>query len=283
MTVADAHPGVESLVARCLLDPEFLRDATSNAAAALADRDLPPELLTELAELDLERVRQFAGFVTKVQNNHLWDPLPFTRALIKHYRIEIETFAAFHGRHVALRASCATRATRIAAFVEFLDERLAACGGHAGLRDMLRHERLRLELATVDHDAGAQATHAPVSPGEHPALVPVARSVIRVASFVYNPLEVAGIISRGELGYAELTASPVCLAYYAQPMSQKLRVIEIDELTAALLVRVDGHTAIGEIAASVAGEAPSRQLVAHVRPIFEALSDAGLIALRGAR
>lgn len=282
MTVAGAHANGESLVARCLLDPEFLRDAISDAATALAYRDLPPDLLLDLAELDLERVAQFAGFITKVQNNHLWEPLPFTRALMKHYRIEIDTFAAFQGRHLVLRASSASRATRIAAFAEFLDERLAARGWPPGLRDMLRHERLQLELATVERDDGATAADMPVAPGERHALVPVARKVMRVASFAYNPLEVAGIISRGELADAELTAAPVCLAYYAQPGSQQLRVLEIDELTAALLARVDGRAGIGEIAASVAGEAPSAQLAAHVRPIFDALSDAGIIVLCGA-
>jgi len=273
MTTAAADAGVESLVARCLLEPEFLR-----AVAAGEEAGLSAQQRRDLAELDLERVGQFAGFITKVQNNHLWEPLPFTRALMKHYGIEIETFAAFRARHLVLRAARASRDEKVAAFIEFLDERLAAADGLPGLRDILRHERLRMELATAGR-AAARHVDAPRPPG-FGALVPAARGVLRVASFAYDPLAIAATISRGALGAEELAAGPVCLAYVAG--AEGLRVLEVDELTAALLAHADGRRRVGEIVAIVAGEPVSEQLVARARPIFDAAEDAGVIVLRGA-
>jgi hypothetical protein len=282
MTAVSTHAGVEALVARCLLDPEFLRDAAVDGGAALTDRNLPPELLHDLAQLDLERVRQFAGFITKVQNNHLWKPFPFTRALMKYYGIEIETFAEFRGEHLALRATGASRDARIAAFADFLDERLGTRGGLPGLRDILRHERIGLELTTAAAPADSRFAREHNGPAGYAALVPAIRGVLRVATFTCNPIEIAATISRGEPGAVELEAGPVCLAYVGGPEAQQLRVLEIDELTAALLVRVDGRCSVGAIATSVAGETQSAQLVARVRPIFDAAQDAGIIALRGA-
>jgi hypothetical protein len=287
MSGAAVTTSVESLIARCLLDAAFLRDARADPARALAERNLGPEALPVLAAIDLSRVRQFAGFITKVQHNHLWESMPYTRSLMKHYGAEIEIFATFHGRHLDLRASHAPRTERLDAFGDFVDAYAAARDDVPGLRDILRHERIQMELrAQMSSMSGAvdplttSAPDAAGRPTRYASLVPAVLGALRVASFEHDPLAIAAAVSRGDLPDGVLSAPPNTLAYAARPAARQLRVLEIDALTAALLVQVNGRRSIRAIAARVTGRAAPAVPVSRLRPIFDAARDAGLITLQ---
>jgi hypothetical protein len=281
MTRPAAAAQVESLIARCLLDADFLRDANADPVNALAARNLTTEAAAELEALDLARVRQFAGFITKVQHNHLWELTPYTRALLKHYGIEIETFAAYHGRHLELRERGASRSEKDEAFFAFLDELAASRDDVPGLRDILRHERIVLELQRLRRglQEGGPGTAGEPRSERFAACVPSVRGVLRIAAFDCDPLAIAATVSRGALDSDGVSARPVTLAYSAQSHAREPAILEVDDLTAALLGAVDGRRSVRAVVARVAGRSAPDELVARVRPILDAAIDAGVLTL----
>ena len=268
---------VESLIARCLVDADFLRDAGADPAKAAANRNLPPDASADLEALDVARVRQFAGFITKVQHNHLWESTPYTRALLKHCGAEIETFASYHGRHLQLRAQHASRVEKDDAFFAFLDEYAASRNELRGLRDILRHERILLELERLRPglaETPPVATRTPFA-----TRVPVVRGALLVACFDCHPLEIAATISRGALASDGIAQRRVTLAYSAQSPTRHLVILEVDDLTAVVLTAIDGERSVRAVTEHVTGGTATDALVSRLRPVFDAATSAGLLNL----
>jgi hypothetical protein len=276
MSSAGATAAVESVLARCLLDADFLGAVSSDPAAALAGYDLDERTRGDLEALDFSKVRKFAGFITKVQHNYLWDPMPFTRALLKHHGVEIELFAAYHARHLELREEGASRPAKISSFLEFA-QAFVTERDYPGLREILLHERIRWELESLPPTG--TVPDARVDPGPLGKLVPHARGRVRVARFELSPLAIEQQLASGRFEPSELSAGKRDLAYWSDPGSEQLRILEIDELTAALVSEVDGKRSVRAVVARVAGRAADDETAERVRPVFEGLADAGLLAL----
>lgn len=140
---------INSFVARCLLDPGYLDRLARNPHDEIAALPVSTGTRTAIAGLDFERVRLFAGFISKVQHNDLWDDFPCTRSLLRYYRVELATFADYRAHHLELaRAGKPTRAAKTEAFLDFLESRLRRPVGpeYPGLLDVLTHERLHWEV-----------------------------------------------------------------------------------------------------------------------------------------
>jgi hypothetical protein len=275
--------GVDTILARCLLDPEFLRRVSNDPGGVLAAYDLDERARRDFESFDFGSVRNFAGFITKIQHNDLWESLPGTRSLLKHYEIEIETFTAYHPLHAGLRARRVPRDEKIAAFLDFLQARLAAKPHerYPGLRDVLVHERLTWEIRTrLSKEGDEGRTNGAASrSGRFDRLVPAVRGVARVGSFEFSPFAIAEQLAQGRFEPSGLSAKPHSLVYWGDPVSQQLRVFEVDEVTAAILREVDGRRSVGAVVRRatrrLGGEAPPSRF----RPLFETTADRGLLAL----
>lgn len=277
-----ATAAVESVLARCLLDADFLRAVGSDPAAALAGYDLDERTRRELVSLDVAKVRNFAGFVTKVQHNYLWDPMPFTRALLKHHGVEIELFAEYHARHLELRAQGASRAAKIDSFLDFVAAWVRA-DAHPGLREVLLHERIQWELESLDAAPGPKPTSSPGRPlPPFCELVPRVRGPVRIARFELSPFEIVDQLSNGRFDPTSLSAWSGTLAYWADPASERMRILEVDDLTAALVSEADGRRSVRGVVSRVGGRPADDELVDRVRPVFEGAVDVGLLALEAA-
>jgi hypothetical protein len=277
-----AGPGVDSILARCMLDAEFLAAVSADPERALEGYDLDERSRSDFTRLDFGRVRQFAGFITKVQHNHLWESIPFTRALLKHYGLEIAAFSAYHGTHLRLRAEGASRQEKSDAFFDFLD-RYASETARRGLRDILRHERLELELrqAGAPLEGSEPAACLDARPaGPFRLAVPAVRGVLRLGRFEFSPLAVASSLVDGTFREELLERRPHCLAYWVEPGSGTLRILEVDELTGALLEEVDGRRSVRTVVRRALRKVAAAAGVAELRPIFEAAADRGLLRLR---
>ncbi len=280
MSDTGVRAGVESVLARCLLDADFLRQVASDPDRALAPYDLDEKARADFAALDFRGVQNFAGFVTKIQHNDLWESLPFTRALLKYYGIEIEAFAAYHGVHLRLRARHASRIEKVASFLAFLDDYVAARDDPrlVGLRGVLTHERMEWEVRNAAVDDCVPDAEVGVEATPFGSLVPAARGAIRIASFRFSPLAIATHLASGTFDPADLVAHPHCLAYLVDSGSRRLRVLEVDDVTAALLAEVDGRRSVRTVVRRATGH-PNISLSAF-RPIFEAAVECGLLSLR---
>lgn len=252
---------VQSVVTRCLLDPAFLARLAADRDAVLDGLGLGGEASARLAGLDLARVRLFSGFVLAVKHNDLWDRFPNTRGLLRRFRIELEVFSAYRdaggARHVDRSAG---RPAQIACFLDFLDWYLAAQPETrlAVLRDVARHERLVWE---IDRELAAACEDVPLSAAVEPAeevaaaeLIPRPRGSLRLACFEHDPLALMERLAAGDPMSAGCERRRRWLAYLVDRESRTLRLLELDEATAALMAAIDGRRTLGEVVREVIGD-----------------------------
>jgi hypothetical protein len=274
-----------AIVARCLLDPAFLARLTANRAAALEGCALDDKSYTDFAQLDLQKVRSFGGFITKVQHNYLWDSFPYVRTLMKLYGIEIEVFAGYRQQHLQLVAARASRVERISTFLAYLRSYLGAEDGSRwlGLRDMVEHERMEWEIRGLLTDPSLRVT-APTGIDTSAlgwpvleSLVP-APSIVRCSHFTYDPRSIVAELASGRFPSDELMQAPRWLAYCADGAG-RVRVLELDDVSVILLSEVDGRRTIGSIVDRVRQQLSPLARPSELRAFFDAGFRAGLLLL----
>jgi hypothetical protein len=246
---------VNTLIARCMVDPEFLALLSSDREAALRCYDLDDRTRSDFAALDMRRVIGLAAVITKVQNNGLWQWIPYTRALTVRYGLEQEIFAAFHREHQALRAGPRTRDEQTRRFFDFLGHALAEWIPEEtpALRDVFLHERLWWEMRTS------------IAAG-----IP---SALRVGFFSSSPHETIAAIREERFIPANVRRAPQCLVYSADLAAQTVRTLEVDEETARVLALADGTRTITAIARETGIDRR------RVRRLLDAAVDARLLTL----
>jgi len=244
---------VNTLIARCMVDPEFLALLSSDRDAALRGYDLDDRTRSDFAALDIRRVIGLAAVITKVQNNGLWQWIPNTRALTVRYGLEQEIFAAFHREHQALRAGPRTRDEQTRRFFDFLGHALAEWIPEEtpGLRDVFQHERLLWELRT--------------------SLAAGVASALRVGFFSSSPHETIAAIREERFIPANVRSAPQWLVYHADVNVQTVRTLEVDEVTGRVLALAGGTRSIAAIARECGIDRR------RVKRLIDAAVDEGLI------
>jgi hypothetical protein len=264
---------VNTLIARCMVDPEFLALLSSDRDAALRGYELDDRTRSDFAALDIRRVIGLATVITKVQNNGLWQWIPNTRALTVRYGLEQELFAAFHRDHQALRAGPRTRDEQTRRFFDFLGHALAEWIPEEtpALRDVFQHERLLWELRTIvaggtDTPCG---TDTPVcAPG-----APAPNGGLRAGFFSSSPHETIAAIREERFIPANVRSAPQWLVYHADIAAQTGRTLEVDEMTGRVLALADGTRSV----AAIARESGIDRR--RVKRLIDAAADAGLLTI----
>jgi len=244
---------VNTLIARCMVDPEFLALLSSDRDAALRGYELDDRTRSDFAALDIRRVIGLAAVITKVQNNGLWQWIPNTRALTVRYGLEQELFAAFHREHQALRAGPRTRDEQTYRFFDFLGHALAEWIPEEtpALRDVFLHERLLWEIRTI------------IAAG-----IP---SALRTGFFTTSPHETIAAIREERFIPANVRNAPQWLLYHADIAAQTVRTLEVNEESARVLALADGTHSIAAMARECGIDRR------RVRRLLDAAVEAGLI------
>jgi hypothetical protein len=255
------NAALTSVLTRCLLDAAFLEQFARDGEAALKGCGLSAEDRAQLARLDVERIRRFSGFITKVKHNDLWEHFPYTRLLMRRLGLELEVFTVYRHEHQRLQAEGRQdRWARIDRFLAFLDRHLGELGGPgaAALADVARHERLLWEVHCELAFRPEAADEAPrVDPERHRpgALVPRPRGALRVGRFTHHPLELIAATAERRLDPERLDPRRRWLAYLVgekrEGGGREIQVLEVDASAAALLAAIDGERSLGEIFAAV--------------------------------
>jgi hypothetical protein len=139
---------INSILARCFVEPSFLDQMSSDVHSALRGYALDDQALADFQKLDIGKVRNIAGFITKVKNGHFRGVLPSTTALLEYYAKEIEVFAEFNAIQQGwISTTEASKEARLCRFIQFLADRIQASRFEelAGLREVFLHERLQWE------------------------------------------------------------------------------------------------------------------------------------------
>ncbi len=273
---------VQQFLARCVVDPPFLKLAREDLDIALAGFDLTAQERRDFLDLDLGRVRTFAGLVTKVQNNGLWQIFPHTRLLVDHYGLDLDLFSAYQENHQRDRANQIDRIERIRHFAVFFGQWFDSfdATSYPCLRDVFQHEHLWFEqrhslrreerLPARTRDSLIHSNDEVVD-----RCIPALRGVVLTAFFRYNP---ASVIHRLELDPATLAGlapQPRYLTYWGDRDSLRMRIFEVDPALRGFLNGVDGRRLLGELLPV------AEPLRSGLRQAVRDMALTGMIALRG--
>lgn len=275
--------GVQSILARCIVDIPFLDLLARDPGAALQGYDLDERTRRGFRELDVERLRRFAGLITKVQNNGLWQPIPHTRALLNHYGLESDVFVAYAEVHQRNRTTAIGRDEQTRRFLDFLRGYLALRQAPAclGVREVLAHERVLWEIERfVDprEPPPAEPVALPASAGDFRRLVPTVRGALRVEALSCNPLEVIAALEAGRFRPGHVTPRELSLGYLRS--EGELRILELAPMAGALLSHVDGRRSLRRIVDLAFAGAAGRPRFGELRAFFESAFRQGLLALQ---
>ena len=278
-------PGVvEAIVARCLVEPAFLDAVRADPAGALAAYDLGDADRAAFQVADFGRLRQFSGFIGKVQHNFLWESFPATRRLLRRHGMELEVFARYRGFQLAPETRSAGQNEKIRRFLSFLENHLADSGRYPSLRAVLRHERAIWEIrqavtAPAPRRAGlGLAALASLPWREFSRLIPGVNGALRIEAFDCDPVALTARVLE-DCPEHRLRRRPRLLVYWADRSSDRLRTLTVEKLAALLLSQVDGHRRAGSIVAAIRRQGLAEVPPSAFRPFFEDAARDGLISL----
>lgn len=243
---------VEAMIAKCLLEPAFLDALRADATNALAAYGLDEDIRGQMAGADFEKIGRFAGFIGKVQHNHLWESFPCTRHLLRFYRIEGDVFTAFRPQQLA-QAGEANRDDRIRRFVAFLDAFVAARAAigldYPGVAELLRHELNVWELGLAESVPGPGPAIAPTFLSDMPwgrfkRLVPKRNGPLRISAFAADPVAIQGLVKDGSFDGALPFKQRMVLLYWIDRTSAAMKLLQLDDLSGLVLSGVDDRRSV---------------------------------------
>lgn len=239
-----------AVLARCVEDPGRLPSLD----------DEPPR-----AEIDLLRLRQMAGLITKVRHNPVRFSLPLTMRALGAAGLEIDFFADYAPRFSARRREGFSDGERTTLFVSALRQWLQPSDdGHQLVADVLAHELLMIRLADQD----------PVPPPDAGAVVsvesrPRLRDGVHLLHLTVHPPDVADLAEAGA-GPCAIDRTPRCYAYIPTPAGTRVKCVA--QHLAPLLDMADGAVTIAQMADALRLESAVDDLVA----VFQVMIRQGL-------
>jgi hypothetical protein len=275
---------INSILARCIVDTAFLDLLASDPSGALNGYALDPQTYSDFLKLDIDRLRNFAGLVTKVQNNGLWEHFLHTRTLLNYYQIDLEVFTAYRATHLWNRQAQLSRNEQIEQFLSFLREYIEAeYSKYPALREILTHEQLTWEIR-VSFDAGKRLQSftrkidvASLKYDQFMNLVPIISGTLRVQEFTYDPFEVIVNLTQGNFDPRRCSAEPRWFGYWADNSTEQLRIMELDSPIAMFLKEVDGRRSIRRLLRRAIKGARADLRPSEFRPSLEKAFDEGLL------
>ena len=242
---------IQSIIARCLTEPDFLDRIRAGPGATLRDYALDQGTRSKLLEFDFTPLEKFAGFIAKVQHNYLWEAFPGTLKLLQITGLQIPIFSSYNRIHQQLRANgLAGRNEKTRSFLRFLKEELEQRQepGVAVLREVLAHEELlwriesqlgEVETTVGDAQGGGGELEASWTDGWG-AIVLSIRGILVVREFAFDPAAVLSALERDSFDPTDAQPTVQHLGYWGDTAARKVRVLALDSETTVLLAEIDG-------------------------------------------
>lgn len=222
-----------SIVARCLTDPDFLLRAHARSRSSGLGEGTAEDMAAELlGDGELERLRRFLGFITKVKHNALRRRIPATLGLMGALGIELAFFCDFSSAYVAARREGPLKPREhlelmSGALSEFLGNQADA--NAVAVTETFSHERLLFDL--INSEPTVIETEHIRWRGQM-ALVPKTVDVVRVCNRLgARAFAMSDIVMRAHI-----------LCYWRPDNTGSVSLYEVDAPTAALFsaLRVGG-------------------------------------------
>lgn len=256
----DHNAAVISIIARSLLE------GLERGGGGLS---IPHDLQPAFSEFDIQRLRAFSGFISKVQHNYLWESFPHTRSLLQAWMIEHDAFAEYRLRFPPVRKERLSRQQKMARVVRFLHEYLECSNTPScpGLKEVLEHERIEWELKETSAEATVQPLRRPWNKA-YPRL----SSRARLVRFEFDPLEIIGQISVAAPPRAKRRRCYRC--YVIDFSAAELSSLELGWPAWSFLSRMDGHRSTADL---LAKSRPERRR--ELRNLLRQCSEAGIVTM----
>lgn len=274
---------LNAVVARCIMDATFASRCVESDASALAVYRLNEAERSELTPALIGKIRSFAGFICKVQHNDLWESFPFTRALLRFYRLEHEIFCEYASIYQTQRSLPKSRAERRLDFIEFLitgfgEDRAAR---YAGVVDAALHERILEELRAAASDNGATLVKTPVHSGDRCDGIPIIRGLVRLGYFLCDPIAVTGMLRLGCFDTKTVSYCNSWRCYWLEPDNHEVHLVDVEPGIVMLLSAIDGRRTIDQVVAQASQVVESSRTSEWLLGL-KALVNAGMLTLNAA-
>lgn len=255
---------VHTIIARCIIDPDFLHGIETDAPTALAPYGLSVTEISEFAAMNAQRLSEYAGLIAAVQNNGIWQHLPATRWILKHHGLDLKVFVAYRKQHQSHRRErSGVPGHYTVAFMDFLDGLIARETEFAktDLQDVFRHERILWDVMRQPHTAAAgPAVQAGGAGKLSSASVLQIQGTLRIAHYQANPRLVADALRAGQ--YAGPPQGEATLGYWRDGEGGTLRIFDLDPDSAVLLSAIDGVCSVAALLRKCDCTAPDRSRAA---------------------
>ncbi|WP_299281770.1 hypothetical protein [uncultured Tateyamaria sp.] len=228
----------QSLVARCLTDPDFLSRAQNLEKRGLGDSFREEWDAVELLGADeLERIRRFRGFITKVKHSAIRRHIPATLALMGILDVEHSFFCDISVDYVTARADGPLEHQRHLDLISsWLDRFLDMQPEHIAIpvAETFAHEQLLFSLGQRNPTAVCTSDmtwHGTLT------LVPKSLDVVAICSdFVTRTLTRSSMTKREHV-----------LCYWHTGVDKAVLILEVDLLTAAVFSSLKSGGSLVEV------------------------------------
>ncbi len=265
---------MQALIAEYIVNPAFAKLAQKNPKLSSSDSPITQEVSDEF----LQRLRRFAGFVTKVQNNHLWEELPYTRALLRILGIEHDVFSVFHRQHFALKANRnISRDDRTCHFLEFLTKWIRGFPepNRIFLQTTVKYETILFRMRRSKQQATTlyESRFASKPRTKAMAHTLMLNGQLQIGYFRDDPVIVLESIVANRLPPVDRKPSARHYAFWqieGEPITFRIK-----PFIASLLKRIDGETTAEELIHSIES---TRNTAAKIDAALLALIDRGIVS-----
>ena len=242
---------IHRVLARCIVDADFLQRVQMDAASTLLPYGLDDDAVLDFQSL-APRIAQYAGLITNIQNNGLWQYIPATRLLLKRYGLDLKAFIAFRSQHQLNRMrNGAQRDAVTETFFAFLQDLLDCDPTFARplLKLVFAHEHTVWNMERMKQPAAMLPI--PRASIEN-SLVPVIHGALWITHYEADPIVT---IERIRAGMPDATGpEPTTIGYWRDPNGNTLRIIGLTPSAAALLANVDGRSSVDTLVARTVEE-----------------------------
>jgi hypothetical protein len=277
---------IQALVARCLVDPDFLPAAPRRKAKPAATREHEKAPSDEFAALAasgvfppdcLERLSLFRGFIVKVKHNPVRTALPLTFRLLSAVGKELAFFRYYAPSYLAVRSSGPLALERqVQLMAKHLRQFIEADSSLTGraVADVLTHEMALWSL---------RANSVEIQPPQSGGAI-AWRGRLDVRRYRTDVLHACAALAARDIEPArDLRDRDHALAYSRPDHSDAVEVFEIDELTAFVFSMVDGRRSLADIAERLAVVGMGQITAAELDEFFRDLAARGFVEAGSSR
>ena len=260
----NANAAIMSVVARYLSSAGFRNEISADAQRALTGCHVSADARRQLSELDFQALESFGGLITKTQHNFLYEYLPYTRQLLRTYRLDLTVFSAYRTEaqlNPVVMSSRSEKTRRFLAYLKFwLDGKDQE---FPGLADLLEHERILWELKNEAVVAVVELRRA------GPCLQPS----VKMAQFRSNPFGIIESLKDG--GRPLKNQRRTCqLIYWLNTQDSEIRIAKPSRTVWKILQLCDGTRGLRSLYRQLAPLPP-----ATIRSAIASARASGLIVM----